>query len=78
MLWDAWVAQLVKHPDLGFSSYQDLKVMGSSPHGAPPLTLCSPQSLLEILSPPLPSLPPLTYVHAHALFISLKKNIRVL
>ena len=29
--WSAWVAQLVKHPTLDFTSGLDLRVMGSSP-----------------------------------------------
>ena len=49
MPWDAWVAQSVECLILDFSSGNDLKAVGWSPHSA--------WSLLKILSLPLPLSP---------------------
>lgn len=37
-----WVAHLVEHPPLGFSSVHDLRVVGSSPTSVFALCLCFP------------------------------------
>ena len=61
----AWVAQLVKHPTLDFSSGHDLSVSGSEPCTA--LCTDSVQPAWDSLSPPLSALPPF------ALSLSLSK-----
>ena len=64
---DAWVAPLVKHLTLGFSSGHDLSFVSSSPVSGSALTAWS---LLEILS----LSPSLSAPHPLTLFLSLSKN----
>jgi len=72
--WGAWVAQLVKHPTLDFSSVHDLRVVRSSPVSS---SMRHMESAWDSLSPsPLCLPPPTPSFMPRVLCLSKKSEIK--